>query len=161
MSASRNVPMRPSIRAKRFMSSTRPAARSVLVILMSRNVARSAQWIAFRWTRRTLRPKQNCGPSTSGCRVRAEQCGEAARLAGGRSWAGCLLGAALWWLILGLGIAWADVEPAPEADTGLGAGHTAIAHEYMAVTANAHATSAALEVLAAGGSAVDAAIAAQ
>lgn len=93
--------------------------------------------------------------------MRAEQCGEAARLAGGRPWAGCLLGAALWWLILGLGIAWADVEPAPEADTGLGAGHTAIAHEYMAVTANAHATSAALEVLAAGGSAVDAAIAAQ
>lgn len=49
----------------------------------------------------------------------------------------------------------------PEAATGISEIKQATASEYMAVTANPHATSAALAMLEQGGSAVDAAIAAQ
>ena len=49
---------------------------------------------------------------------------------------------------------------APEAATGLGAVSLARSHQAMVVTANAHATEAALAVLREGGSAVDATIAA-
>lgn len=52
-------------------------------------------------------------------------------------------------------------ERAPEADSGYGVVRTFQARDYLAVTANPHATDAAVEMLAAGGSAVDAAIAAQ
>ncbi|WP_444902450.1 gamma-glutamyltransferase [Microbulbifer sp. SSSA007] len=52
-------------------------------------------------------------------------------------------------------------EPQPEIDTGRSAIKSATANTYMAVTANPHASRAAEQVLAQGGTAVDAAIAAQ
>lgn len=52
-----------------------------------------------------------------------------------------------------------DIDP--EADTGSSGVKRSQSQHYMAVTANPHATAAATEILAAGGSAVDAAIAAQ
>lgn len=66
-------------------------------------------------------------------------------------------------LVLASGVAAAPPGPerAPEADTGVGTVATARAERYLAVTANPHATRAATAMLAAGGSAVDAAIAAQ
>jgi len=50
---------------------------------------------------------------------------------------------------------------APEAATEVGAGHVAIGEQTMVATANQHATEAALAMLEAGGTAVDAALAAQ
>lgn len=57
----------------------------------------------------------------------------------------------------------AGAEPArqPEAASGFAPKPTATGKRFMAVTANFHATDAATEILAAGGSAIDAAIAAQ
>ncbi|MEW5249456.1 gamma-glutamyltransferase [Microbulbifer discodermiae] len=52
-------------------------------------------------------------------------------------------------------------EVQPEVATGRGAVKSATAEEFMAVTANPHASRAAAEILARGGTAVDAAIAAQ
>ncbi len=54
-----------------------------------------------------------------------------------------------------------DPPAQPEASSGFAARAPATARRFMAVTANPHATRAADELLAAGGSAVDAAIAAQ
>nr|WP_255771899.1 gamma-glutamyltransferase [Microbulbifer guangxiensis] len=55
----------------------------------------------------------------------------------------------------------AQEEVQPEAATGRSAVKAAAADEFMAVTANPHATRAAMNMLAQGGTAVDAAIAAQ
>src|SRR5207237_1001383 len=55
----------------------------------------------------------------------------------------------------------AVVPAQPEAGSGYVAKAAVTARRYMAVTANAYATQAAVEILRAGGSAVDAAIAAQ
>ncbi|WP_444910831.1 gamma-glutamyltransferase [Microbulbifer sp. TRSA005] len=63
-------------------------------------------------------------------------------------------------LALVLSPAMAD-EPQPEVDTGRSAIKSATAKSYMAVTANPHASRAAEQILAQGGSAVDAAITAQ
>ncbi|SHH37649.1 gamma-glutamyltransferase [Ferrimonas marina] len=68
-----------------------------------------------------------------------------------------------WWAVLGwvtaVGLAAEELEP--EAATGFEARGQAQGAEYMAATANPLATRAAAEILAKGGSAVDAAIAAQ
>lgn len=64
-------------------------------------------------------------------------------------------------LVIGpCGVCAAD-QPEPEAGSGFAPRPTAVGKRYMAVTANPHATQAAVEMLARGGSAVDAAIAAQ
>ncbi|WP_444926272.1 gamma-glutamyltransferase [Microbulbifer sp. TRSA002] len=63
-------------------------------------------------------------------------------------------------LVLSPAFAFAD-EPQPEFDTGRTAVKSSTANFYMAVTANPHASRAAEQILARGGSAVDAAIAAQ
>lgn len=65
--------------------------------------------------------------------------------------------------ILGLVCAGAAAEATrqPEAASGYSAKPDALGQRFMAVTANSHATDAALDALRAGGSAVDAAIAAQ
>ncbi len=55
----------------------------------------------------------------------------------------------------------ADAPAQPEAASGFRARERTQAHRFMAVTANPHASRAAFEILAAGGGAVDAAIAAQ
>ncbi len=55
----------------------------------------------------------------------------------------------------------ADDRPQPELASGFTPRPVTVGKRYMAVTANAHATQAAVEMLARGGSAVDAAIAAQ
>ncbi len=78
----------------------------------------------------------------------------------------CLTGslrAARFFFCVGLaGVVAAAPEAAqPEAASGFSAKPPAFARHYMAVTANPQATDAALEILALGGSAVDAAIAAQ
>ncbi|MFA0810430.1 gamma-glutamyltransferase [Microbulbifer epialgicus] len=52
-------------------------------------------------------------------------------------------------------------EPQPEIDTGRSAIKSATADTFMAVTANPHASQAAVQILSRGGTAVDAAIAAQ
>lgn len=64
-------------------------------------------------------------------------------------------------LAVGLGGVHADDRPQPEAGSGFAPGPVGVGSRYMAVTANPHATQAAVEMLALGGSAVDAAIAAQ
>ena len=69
----------------------------------------------------------------------------------------------LWFAIacgLAVGVAHADVLQ-PEAASGIAPKPAVFTKRYMAVTANPHATAAALEMLGRGGSAVDAAIAAQ
>ena len=63
----------------------------------------------------------------------------------------------LLWLLPAL--AWAQVQP--EAASGFVTRPAVAATHFMAVTANAHATNAAVDILRQGGSAVDAAIAAQ
>lgn len=55
----------------------------------------------------------------------------------------------------------ADNSNIPEAASGLNPTQTATAQHYMAVTANPHATAAAVSMLERGGSAIDAALAAQ
>ncbi|WP_374243315.1 gamma-glutamyltransferase family protein [Zoogloea sp.] len=67
------------------------------------------------------------------------------------------------WLALGLAAAGAraGLPPAPEIAAGFEPSPPAIGARFMAVTANPHATEAAVAVLRQGGSAVDAAIAAQ
>lgn len=57
--------------------------------------------------------------------------------------------------------AWADLPAQPEAASGFARKEAAAGRRFMAVTANAHATDAAVEILRTGGSAADAAIAAQ
>ncbi len=64
-------------------------------------------------------------------------------------------------LALWLGGARANGPAQPEADTGYAPRPVAVGRHAMAVTANPHATQAAVEMLCRGGSAVDAAIAAQ
>jgi len=64
-------------------------------------------------------------------------------------------------LAIGLGGVHADERPQPEAGSGFAPRPVSVGNRYMAVTANPHATQAAVEMLARGGSAVDAAIAAQ
>jgi gamma-glutamyltranspeptidase/glutathione hydrolase len=82
----------------------------------------------------------------------------AARLPCKAFWAACLSLA---------GVAWAQTAPAPltadapEASSGISAKQAVHARHYMAVTANPYASRAAQGILAAGGSAVDAAITAQ
>ncbi|HEX8989811.1 MAG TPA: gamma-glutamyltransferase [Rhodocyclaceae bacterium] len=58
-------------------------------------------------------------------------------------------------------LAWAQGPAQPEAPSGYAARPAVAARHFLAVTANPHATDAAVSVLRAGGSAVDAAIAAQ
>lgn len=64
-------------------------------------------------------------------------------------------------LALSGSLSWAQTQDAPEGATGFKVRPAAQAQRFMAVTANRHASNAAHEVLKAGGSAVDAAIAAQ
>ena len=64
--------------------------------------------------------------------------------------------------LLGLLQAQASAQPTqPEGKTGFEARPAAVGKRYMAVTANPHATEAAVEILQLGGNAIDAAIAAQ
>ncbi len=68
-------------------------------------------------------------------------------------------------LLLALGlfvtVTWADPPPPPEIAAGFALSPPASGRRFMAVTANPHATEAAITVLREGGSALDAAIAAQ
>lgn len=66
-------------------------------------------------------------------------------------------------VLLGLicGYAWAELPDQPESSTGRTSKTEARGRLFMAVTANPHATDAAVEILRAGGTAADAAIAAQ
>lgn len=77
-----------------------------------------------------------------------------------RSLAG-LLGLLLAFLLVTPSGIHADDRPQPEVASGFVPRPAAVCKRYMAVTANAHATQAAVEMLARGGSAVDAAISAQ
>ena len=73
----------------------------------------------------------------------------------------CLLAASLFGLALFGGASTGVAQLAPEASSSISAKPLVTARRHMAVTANPHATEAALQILRDGGTAVDAAIAAQ
>ncbi|MGE0733170.1 MAG: gamma-glutamyltransferase [Alphaproteobacteria bacterium] len=74
---------------------------------------------------------------------------------------GAIAGTLCWVMSIGLGAAHAQSPSAPEPSTGRAEKPAVVARQYMAVTANDLASQAAAQILRRGGSAVDAAIAAQ